>query len=178
VLLLSLRPDLTIEAIRGNVDTRLAKLAGGGWDAIVVAAAGLARLGLTPAGARPLDPDEFVPAVGQGILAVESRSSDRELRALLACVDDPPTHRQAEAERAFLRHLGASCHTPVAAHARLENGELALDGLVASLDGRKVLRSRTTGAAASGELLGQKLAEELLARGAREILGEIERDRR
>ena len=178
VLLLSLRPDLRIEAIRGNVDTRLAKLAAGGWDAIVVAAAGLARLGLTPAGARPLEPDEFVPAVGQGILAVEGRSSDRELLAVLAGVDDPATHAQAEAERAFLRHLGASCHTPVAAHARLCNGELALDGLVASLDGRRVLRGRTMGAAASAELLGQKLAEELLARGAREILSEIEGQRR
>ncbi len=178
VLLLAARADLNIEAIRGNVDTRLAKLAAGGWDAIVVAAAGLARLGLTPAGARPLEPDEFVPAVGQGILAVESRSSDRELRALLARVDDPATRCQAEAERAFLGHLGASCHTPVAAHARLLNGELALDGLVASLDGSKVLRSRTTGAPASGELLGQKLAEELLARGAREILREIAGERR
>ena len=178
VLLLSLRPDLTIEGIRGNVDTRLAKLAAGGWDAIVVAAAGLARLGLTPANARPLEPEEFVPAVGQGILAVESRSSDRGLLALLARVDDPATRRQAEAERAFLRQLGASCHTPVAAHARLLNGELTVDGLVASLDGRRVLRGRTTGAPASAELLGQKLAQELLARGAREILSEIEGDRR
>ena len=178
VLLLSLRPDLTIKAIRGNVDTRLAKLGTGGWDAIVVAAAGLARLGLTPAGARPLEPDEFVPAVGQGILAVESRASDRELLVLLARVDDPTTRRQAEAERAFLRQLGASCHTPVAAHARLLDGELALDGLVASLDGRRVLRGRTTGAPASAELLGQKLAEELLARGAAKILSEIEGDRR
>jgi hydroxymethylbilane synthase len=177
VLLLAARADLKIEAIRGNVDTRLAKLAAGGWDAIVVAAAGLARLGLTPAGARPLEPDEFVPAVGQGILAVESRSSDRELRALLARVDDPATRCQAEAERAFLGHLGASCHTPVAAHARLLNGELALDGLVASLDGSKVLRSRTAGAPASAELLGQKLAEDLLARGARQILSEIGRVR-
>ena len=178
VLLLSLRPDLTIEAIRGNVETRLAKLAAGGLDAIVVAAAGLARLGLAPANGRPLEPDEFVPAVGQGILAVESRSSDRDLRALLARVDDPATRCQAEAERAFLRHLGASCHTPVAAHARLHNGELTLDGLVASLDSRRVLRGRTTGAAASAELLGQKLAEELLARGAREILPEIQGGRR
>ena len=178
VLLLAARADLKIEAIRGNVDTRLAKLAAGGWDAIVVAAAGLARLGLTPAGARPLEPDEFVPAVGQGILAVEGRSSDRELRALLARVDDPATRAQAEAERAFLCYLGASCHTPVAAHARLLNGELTLDGLVASLDGSRVLRGRTTGAPASAELLGQKLAQELLARGAREILSEIERERR
>ena len=178
VLLLSLRPDLRIEAIRGNVDTRLAKLSAGTWDAVVVAAAGLARLGLTPANARPLSPEEFLPAVGQGILALEARSGDRPLRALLAGVDDPATRTQAEAERAFLCRLGASCHTPVAAHARLFNGELSLDGLVASLDGRRVLRSRAVGAPGSAELLGQKLAGELLARGAREILSEIERARR
>lgn len=175
VLLLAARPDLEVEAIRGNVDTRLAKLAAGAWDAVVVAAAGLARLGLAPAHARPLEPDEFLPAVGQGILAIEARSQDRELGALLAGVDDPATRAQAEAERAFLRRLGASCHTPVAAHARVLNGELCLDGLVASLDGRRVLRSAATGAAAGAELLGQKLADELLARGAGEILREIER---
>lgn len=175
VLLLSVRPDLRIEAIRGNVDTRLAKLSAGTWDAIVVAAAGLARLGLTPANARPLAPAEFVPAVGQGILAIEARSADREVRALLAAVDDPATRAQADAERAFLRRLGASCHTPVAAHAQLVNGELSLDGFVATLDARRVLRGRMTDAPGSAELLGQKLAGELLARGAREILREIER---
>ena len=175
VLLLAARPDLRIEALRGNVDTRLAKLSAGALDAVVVAAAGLARLGLAPANGRPLAPEEFVPAVGQGILAVEVRSADRELRALLAGLDDPSTRAQAEAERAFLRQLGASCHTPVAAHAQVLNGELSLDGLIASLDGRRVLRSRSTGAAASPELLGQKLADELLAQGAREILSEISR---
>lgn len=175
VLLLSVRPDLRIEAIRGNVDTRLAKLSAGMWDAIVVAAAGLARLGLTPANARPLAPAEFVPAVGQGILAIEARSADREVRTLLAAVDDAATRAQADAERAFLRQLGASCHTPVAAHAQLVNGELSLDGFVATLDARRVLRGRMTGAPGSAELLGQKLAGELLARGAREILREIER---
>lgn len=175
VLLLSVRPDLRIEAIRGNVDTRLAKLSAGMWDAIVVAAAGLARLGLTPANARPLAPAEFVPAVGQGILAIEARSADREVRTLLATVDDAATRAQADAERAFLRQLGASCHTPVAAHAQLVNGELSLDGFVATLDARRVLRGRMTGAPGSAELLGQKLAGELLARGAREILREIER---
>lgn len=175
VLLLSLRPDLRIEPIRGNVDTRLAKLSLGAWDAIVVAAAGLARLGLAPPNARPLAPEEFIPAVGQGILAIEARLADRDLRALLGRLDDPATRAQADAERAFLRHLGASCHTPVAAHAQLANGVLSLDGLVASLDGRRVIRSRATGAAAGAELLGQKLADDLLAQGAGEVLSEIER---
>lgn len=178
VLLLATRPDLRIEAIRGNVETRLRALSEGGLDAVVVAAAGLARLGLAPAHARPLPPEEFVPAVGQGILAAEARSADREIRALLAGLDDPSTRVEAEAERAFLLRLGASCHTPVAAHARVLNGEVSLDGLVASLDGRRLLRSRATGAAASAERLGAKLAEELLARGARQILGEIAQVRR
>lgn len=175
VLLLSLRPDLRIEPIRGNVDTRLTKLSLGAWDAIVVAAAGLARLGLVPPNARPLAPEEFIPAVGQGILAIEARLADRDLRALLGRLDDPATRAQADAERAFLRHLGASCHTPVAAHAQLANGVLSLDGLVASLDGRRVIRSRATGAAAGAELLGQKLADDLLAQGAGKVLSEIER---
>ena len=173
VLLLAVRPDLTIEMIRGNVDTRLRRLTEGAYDAIVIAAAGLERLGLELEHAQPLDPDQFIPAVGQGILAVETRADDRRLLGLLGRLDHPATRRQAEAERAFLRHLGASCHTPVAGHARLSDGELILTGLVASVDGRQVLRGQTTGVAGDAELIGQKLAEELMARGARAILGEI-----
>ncbi|MBI3625960.1 MAG: hydroxymethylbilane synthase [Candidatus Rokubacteria bacterium] len=173
VLLLSVRPDLKIETIRGNVDTRLRRLTEGAYDAIVLAAAGLERLGLGLEHARPLDPDQFIPAVGQGILAVEARADDRRLLELLGRLDHHGTRRQAEAERAFLRHLGASCHTPVAGHARLADGELILTGLVASVDGRQVLRGQTTGVAENAELIGQKLAEELMARGARAILGEI-----
>lgn len=173
VLLLSLRPDLKIEMMRGNVDTRLRRLSEGAYDAVVIAAAGLERLGLKLEHARPLDPDQFIPAVGQGILAVEARADDRRLLELLEGLDHLGTRRQAEAERAFLRHLGASCHTPVAGHARLSDGELALTGLVASMDGRQVLRGQMTGVAENAELIGQKLAEELMARGARAILAEI-----
>ncbi|MBI4587428.1 MAG: hydroxymethylbilane synthase [Candidatus Rokubacteria bacterium] len=175
VLLLSLRPDLKIEAIRGNVNTRLGKLSAGIYEAIVVAAAGLERLGLAPVHAHPLSPEQFIPAVGQGILAVEARARDGALLELLKGVDDPETRWQAEAERAFLSHLGASCHTPVAAHCRLVNGELILAGFVASLDGRQVLRGQMTGATTSAELIGRKLAEDLLARGGRAILADIER---
>jgi hydroxymethylbilane synthase len=174
VLLLSARPDLTIRMLRGNVETRVRRLSEGAFDAIVIAAAGLARLGLRVEHAQPLDPDEFVPAVGQGILAVEARADDQDLLRVLEGLDHPETRSQAEAERAFLRHLGASCHTPVAGHARLKGGELILTGLVASLDGRRVLRAQTAGAPGSAALLGQKLAEELMARGAREILRESE----
>ncbi len=173
VLLLSVRPDLKIEMLRGNVGTRLRRLTEGAYDAIVIAAAGLERLGLKLEHARPLEPDQFIPAVGQGILAVEARADDRRLWGLLGRLDHPGTRRQAEAERAFLRHLGASCHTPVAGHARLVDGELILTALVASIDGRQVLRGQTTGVAENAELIGQKLAEELMAKGARAILAEI-----
>ncbi|MEK7701320.1 MAG: hydroxymethylbilane synthase, partial [candidate division NC10 bacterium] len=118
-IVLSLRPDLVVEPMRGNVDTRLRKLEGGAWDGVVLAAAGLQRLGLAPAHARPLDPEVFVPAVGQGILAVEVRAADRATRSLVERLDHPPTRACALAERAYLGRLGASCNTPMAAHASL-----------------------------------------------------------
>jgi hydroxymethylbilane synthase len=170
VQLLARRPDLRIEPIRGNVDTRLRKLSERLYDALVVAAAGLKRLGLFPKGACPLPPDDFIPAVGQGILAVEARSQDRAVLDLLRGVDDAPTRRQAESERALLLHLGADCHTPVAAHASLSNGELRLVGMVASLDGRQMIRGEVVGTCEEAMLLGRKLAEDLKARGAQIIL--------
>jgi hydroxymethylbilane synthase len=168
-LLLAARPDLVVQPARGNVDTRLRKLAGGDWDAIVLAAAGLARLGLRPEHALPLDPAAHVPAVGQGILAVESRVDDRPTRSRLAVLDDAATRVCALAERAYLARLGASCTTPMAAHARLEGGTVAIAGLVASEDGRQVLRATTSGAAADAAALGRALAETLLGRGAARI---------
>jgi hydroxymethylbilane synthase len=168
-LLLSLRPDLNVEPIRGNVDTRLRKLGADGWDAVVLAAAGLRRLGLAPAHCEALDPDVFVPAVGQGIIAVQARSDDAKTRAVLAPVDDAPTRTCALAERAFLARLGASCNTPMAAHARLDGGALRMLAIVASEDGRQVLRSGGTAPAGDAEKLGRDLADELLARGAADI---------
>lgn len=165
-LLLSLRPDLTVEPLRGNVDTRLRKLAAGDWDALVLALAGLRRLGLAPEHAAPLDPDVFVPAVGQGIIAVEARADDRPTRALLARADDPATRACALAERAYLARLGASCSSPMAAHARLEAGTLRMTAIVASEDGRRVLRSSAAAPAADAADLGRGLAETLLAQGA------------
>ena len=119
-MVLARRPDLRTEPIRGNVDTRLEKLRAGAYDALIMAAAGLKRLGLSPPHATALDPAEFVPAVGQGVLAVEARQADRELLELLRALDDTRTRLAALAERAFLARLGAGCHTPVAAHARLD----------------------------------------------------------
>jgi hydroxymethylbilane synthase len=159
-----------VEPLRGNVDTRLRKLDAGDWDAVVLAAAGLRRLGVTPAHAAPLDPVEFVPAVGQGIVAVEARAGDRPTLTALARADDGATRACALAERAYLARLGASCHTPMAAHARLAGGgTLTMSAVVASEDGRRVLRAAGSAPAADGARLGVQLAESLLAQGAAEV---------
>jgi hydroxymethylbilane synthase len=165
-LVLAARPDLTIEPIRGNVDTRLRKLGDGGFDAVIVAAAGLGRLGLMPPHCVPLDPDAFVPAVGQGIIAVEARADDAATLTRLARLDHAPTRACAVAERAYLAGLGASCTTPVAAHARLEGGTLRMTAVVVSEDGRRILRSGAAAPAGEADRLGRSLAQTLLAQGA------------
>jgi len=165
-LLLAERPDLRVGPIRGNVDTRLRKLLTEEWDAVVLAAAGLLRLGLAPEHVEALDPERFVPAVGQGIIAVEARADDRRTLTHLEAVDDAATHTCARAERAYLARLGASCNTPMAAHARLDGGALRMTAVVASEDGRQVLRTSGTAPAAAAEALGRELADGLLARGA------------
>ena len=170
VLLRRLRPDLRDEPIRGNVDTRLQRLAEGRVDALIVARAGLARLGMEPPGAARLSEDEFLPAAGQGILGVEAREDDAALLELLATLDHTETRIQAEAERAFLLRLGAGCHTPVAGFARQDGSALAMSGLVASEDGRTVLTASVSGASASARAPGAKLADELLAQGATALL--------
>jgi hydroxymethylbilane synthase len=170
VLLRSRRPDLRVEPIRGNVETRLGKLESGAYDALLLAQAGLDRLKLRPPHTITLAVDEFVPAVGQGILGLEVREDAGEAREFLRRLDDARTRIEALAERAFLSRLGAGCHTPVAGHALLDGETLTLTGLVASLDGSTVLRSSIEGLSSSAEVLGEKLAEELLARGARRLL--------
>jgi hydroxymethylbilane synthase len=168
-LLLAARADLVVEPIRGNVDTRLRKLESGDYDAIVLAAAGLARLALKPPQVSPLAPEVFVPAVGQGVLAVEARAADAATVAALRALDHATTRVCATAERAFLARLGASCVTPMAAHARLVGEGLVVDALVAGEDGRDVLRERAEGACAEAAALGRGVAEALLARGAATI---------
>jgi hydroxymethylbilane synthase len=169
-LALASRPDLTVEPIRGNVDTRLRKLEAGDYDAIVLAAAGLARLGVNPRHVEPLATELFVPAVGQGVLAVEARLDDARTLAALRALDHAPTRATALAERAFLGRLGASCVTPTAAHARLAGGRLVLDALVASEDGRTVLRESGEGSGERAEMLGVRVADALLARGAAAVV--------
>jgi hydroxymethylbilane synthase len=166
---LSLRPDLRIAPIRGNVDTRLAKLERENLDAVMLAAAGLRRLGLAPPHAMPLDVDVFVPAVGQGVLAIEARADDAGTLAALRVLEHGATRPCAIAERAFLARLGASCVTPMAAHARLEGAMLRMTGIVASEDGRTVIRAVAGGAPDTAAALGRTLAEDLLARGAASV---------
>ena len=168
-IVLSLRPDLAVEPIRGNVDTRLGKLERGDYDAVLLAAAGLRRLGVDPRHATPLAPEVFVPAVGQGVLGVQARADDAATLAALRPLDHPATRACALAERAFLLRLGASCVTPMAAHGSLANGRLVVHGLVASDDGREVLRERGEGLPAEAETLGRRVAEALLARGAASV---------
>ena len=177
VLLRAERPDLRVEPIRGNVDTRLRKLEAGEYDALVMARAGLNRLGLRPAHASPLAPEIFVPAAGQGILGIEVRTDAAGLLELLQRVDHTETRMQALAERSFLLALGAGCHTPVAGWARPEGDEVVLAGLVASRDGQRVLRGTARGPARTAEAVGRRLAGELLAAGAGDLLDGPRADR-
>ena len=172
-LVLDARSDLAVEPIRGNVETRLARL-DAGLDAVILAAAGLARLGLEPARAVALPVESFVPAVGQGILGVQARKDDHRTLTWLESVDHPATRAAATAERAFLTRLGGSCTTALGAHAVLaracgDGPVLSMIAAVASEDGARVLRARATGAPERAESLGQELAETLLARGAGEV---------
>jgi len=172
-LLLAARPDLGVEPLRGNVDTRLAKLAAGECDAIVLAAAGLGRLGLSPAHTHVLSVETFIPAVGQGIIAVEIRAGDADVRRAVERLDDADTRACALAERSYLRRLGASCNTPMAAHAILdrvgERPRLRMMALVASEDGRRILRADAAGAPTDAAAVGRGLAELLLERGAEAV---------
>ena len=168
--LLSERPDLQIVGIRGNVDTRLSRLDEGRCEALVLALAGLERLGLAERVAEVLDPDRMVPAVGQGALAVQVRADD-PLATAIAFLDHPPTRRAVLAERAFLTAMGGGCRAPLAAHARQEEGALVARGAALEPDGREVLRHTIRGPAEDAALLGRRLAREMLDRGAAALAG-------
>ena len=168
-LALAARADLVVEPLRGNVETRLRKLESAGLDGVLLAAAGLSRLGIAPAHVQPLDPDVFVPAIGQGVLAVESRAGDPRLTSLLDRIDHAPTRACALAERACLARLGASCSSPVAAYALQAGGDIKMTALVASEDGRKVLRASGAEGTEGAERLGRRLAASLLDQGASSI---------
>ena len=170
-----LRPDLTFAGLRGNIGTRLQRVAE--HDAVVIAMAALERLGLVDdlaatAGAwEALDPSVLLPQVGQGALAAECRADDGQTRARLAVVEHGPSRRAVDAERAFLARLGGGCDLPVGAYGREgADGELSLEGLIASADGRMVVRRQRTGPVADPAGLGTGLAEELLERGGASVL--------
>lgn len=168
----ALRPDVRVEPVRGNVGTRVRKAREGVFDAVVVAAAGIARLGLEDEVAEWLPEETMLPAPGQGALAIQCRADDEATAALLRAVDDPATRAATTAERAFLAALEAGCSAPVAAYGRVSAGrELELDGLVASLDGRQVVR--VNGRDVDPEQLGARLAREARDAGAAEILDAI-----
>jgi hydroxymethylbilane synthase len=161
--LLQLRPDLVLEDVRGNVDTRLRKLDEGDFDALVLAAAGLQRLGRADRISRLLDPDELTPMVGQGALAVEARADDGEAVALAARIDHRPTRLRVEAERAFLARLGGGCRLPVGALATIEGGELRLKVVLGDEAGQRVERREGQARSADAAALAERLADEVLA---------------
>jgi len=168
--LLAARGDLEIVDMHGNVDTRLRKLDAGECDAIVLAAAGLMRLGLEKHATDLLSTRTMLPAVGQGALAIESRENDGEMVNLLSRIDHEPTRRAVEAERAFARKLGANCKTPIAAFASVHNTNLTIDGMVASTDGRMVLRGQLTSDEQDSKKIGEELAESLIKKGAQIVM--------
>jgi hydroxymethylbilane synthase len=168
--LMAIRPDLRIVPLRGNVDTRVRKLDAGDFDAIVLASAGLIRLGLESRITSRLDPAICLPAVGQGVIGIECRTSDVRTRSWLAPIDDPATRMAVDAERAFAGRLGGSCQSPIAAYATLAADRLTLTGLVAEPDGSRLLRDTLTGEARQAKALGERLAERVLAAGAEALL--------
>ncbi len=177
--LLHARPDLQIVPMRGNVDTRLRRLAEGDFDAVVLALAGVERLGLHEVPRTPIDPEVCLPAVGQGALAVQVRADDSETRRCVAALDDPHVRRQVVAERSFLRALGGGCLAPATAHATFDAGEGAgaglLRGLVGDLDGKRLLQAHVAIPDGGEEAAGRELAEILIGSGADRLLEEARR---
>lgn len=168
--LLARHPGWRISPLRGNVGSRLAKLDDGQFDAIILAAAGLIRLGLEPRITRILEPEFSLPAVGQGAIGVECRLADARTRTLIAVLDDPATHTRVTAERAFNTRLQGGCQVPIAGHAVLEGEQLWLRGLVGEPDGSRTVAGDIRGPATAAADLGTTLANELLGRGADAIL--------
>lgn len=171
--LLHARSDVKITMLRGNLDTRLRKLKEGQFDAIVLAAAGLYRLGWSQTITEYLSPILSLPAIGQGALGIEGRSNDQFIRSILSRLNDQATHTTVTAERAFLHRLEGGCQVPIAAHATLSDEQLVVDGLVATVDGKTVIRDQIEGAGQQAHALGIQLADRLLTRGGDKILREI-----
>jgi hydroxymethylbilane synthase len=168
--ILSLRPDLRIQDIRGNIDTRLKKLQDGACDALILACAGLHRLGLRNRIAAPLDFEQMLPAPGQGALALETRAQDPDTDAIAQCLNHPATALAVMAERHFLERMGGGCNVPVAAYARLKDNAIEMDGLVASPDGRRTVRDSIRQSVSMAKEAGALLADRILSRGGRAMM--------
>lgn len=171
-----LRPDLVLRDLRGNVNTRLARLDAGDYDALILASAGLIRLGLADRIRQALPEHLLLPAVGQGAVGIECRLDDAHTQALLAPLNHPDTASRVSAERAMNTTLQGGCQVPIAGYAVLEGDLLSLEGRVGSLDGSELISDRISGPRAQATALGQTLAQRLLAAGADRILAEVYRD--
>jgi len=171
--LAALRPDLNIIDLRGNLDTRLKKMEEGQYDAIILAGAGLNRMHMQDRIASLFTPEEMLPAIGQGSLGLELRKSDAELLEGLQFLHDDHTATTVAAERAFLLRLEGGCQVPIGAHATLDNGVVRLTGLIASVDGKTILKESIEGTPEKASSLGTQLAETLLDRGGKAILDEV-----
>lgn len=171
--LLAMRPDLKIVDLRGNVDTRLRKLDEGQMDAIILAAAGLERLGYKDRIKEVIPVSTCIPAVGQGALAIECRTDNTEVREMLAFLNDTAAKQATDAERAFLGLIEGGCQVPIGVHASVQNEEITVEAIIASLDGQTVLRNKITGKAQEAEELGRQLGTKMLAEGGSQILASI-----
>lgn len=167
------RPDLDILPLRGNLDTRLKKLTSENLDAVVLAAAGIRRMGFQDRVTEYLNEEVMLPAVGQGALCIETRTEDPFIGPLVAALDDAATHTVVAGERAFLQRLEGGCQVPIAGHGSVDNSGFSLTGLVADVEGTRVVRHRLRGPAETSERIGRQLAETLLSRGADEILSAV-----
>lgn len=168
-----LRPDLVIRDLRGNVNTRLDKLDRRDYDAIVLASAGLKRLGMAGRIAELLDSEVILPAIGQGAIGIECRHGDQATEALISALDDQETHMRVDAERAMNARLGGGCQVPIAGYAEIKGEEMRIRGLVGTPDGTRMVRGEAIGPPARAAELGERLAEDLLAQGAGDILSTV-----
>ena len=174
--LLRLRSDLAVANLRGNLDTRLRKLDEKQYDAILLACAGLDRLGYQSRIVERLSIQQLCPAVGQGALGIETRQTDVSTRQTLECLHHRPTHTAVTAERAFLQRLGGGCQVPIAGHAWIQESRIEMLGVVASIDGQRLFRDQMSGPVEEAAELGSQLAERLLASGANEVLKSLSGD--
>jgi hydroxymethylbilane synthase len=168
--ILAIMPDITIVPLRGNLDTRLKKIETENLAGVILAAAGMKRMGFAEKITQYLPIETMLPAVGQGALGLEIRNNDEALKKIMIKLNHEPTQREVTAERSYLRALGGGCQLPIAAFGKINNGQLFLEGLVAALQGANIIRDKVKGDPAEAEELGKKLAEIILERGGKKLL--------